>query len=222
MKDFEQRFIELSLHAGALRFGEFSLKSGRNSPYFFNAGAFCSGAQLAQLAACYADKLIDSGVEFDGLFGPAYKGIPLVAATAMALAERHGRDTPYTFNRKEAKAHGEGGMLVGAPLSGNIVIVDDVITAGTAVRETLGLLRALPGVAVSAVLVGLDRQERSPGEAGKQRSAVQALALEEQVIVHNIVGFEHLLDFLSKQHASDSASPKIIEAMKKYRKEYGA
>ncbi|NNC55036.1 MAG: orotate phosphoribosyltransferase [Pseudomonadales bacterium] len=217
MRDFEQEFIELSTRAGALRFGEFELKSGRVSPYFFNAGEFCTGAQLATLGACYANKIVAAGLQFDGLFGPAYKGIPLVAATAIALSAQHGMDVPYTFNRKEAKTHGEGGTLVGSSLQGRILILDDVITAGTAIRESLALL-AHSGAEVCGVLVGLDRQERS--EAGP--SAVQALARDAGIAVHSIVGFEHLLDYLSNGGSQLDESPRLLKMMHDYRQKYGA
>ncbi|MBT8140537.1 MAG: orotate phosphoribosyltransferase [Gammaproteobacteria bacterium] len=218
MQDFEKAFIELSTRAGALRFGEFKLKSGRVSPYFFNAGEFCTGAQLATLADCYASKIVASGIQFDGLFGPAYKGIPLVAATAVALAENHAVDVPYTYNRKEAKNHGEGGTLVGAALRGKILILDDVITAGTAIRESLELLQGSPGVEVCGVLVGLDRQERADGGL----SAVDALAREAGIPVLSIVAFEHLLDFLSKDGSQTGDSPRILKMMQEYRQKYGA
>ena len=140
MQSYQKEFIELARGHDVLRFGEFTLKSGRVSPYFFNAGLFASGAALAALGRCYADRIVDSGVEFDVLLGPAYKGIPLAAATAVALSDRHGRDVPFAYNRKEAKAHGEGGMLVGAPLAGKVLVIDDVITAGTAVREVITMI----------------------------------------------------------------------------------
>ena len=137
MQDYQKAFIELARRHDVLKFGEFTLKSGRVSPYFFNAGAFASGGALAELGRCYADRIVDSGIEFDVLLGPAYKGIPLAAATAIALSDRHGRDVPFAYNRKEAKDHGEGGVMVGAPLAGQVLVIDDVITAGTAVREVI-------------------------------------------------------------------------------------
>ena len=158
MSAYRQAFLDLSLRADALRFGEFHLKSGRTSPYFFNAGQFNTGASLAGLADCYAEALLESGVGFDMLFGPAYKGIPLATALAIALAKR-GRDVPVAFNRKEVKTHGEGGSLIGAPLTGRVLIVDDVITAGTAVRESVEIIRAAGGTPCG-VLIALDRQER--------------------------------------------------------------
>ena len=160
MQDYQQQFIQLALTHNALRFGEFTLKSGRTSPYFFNAGQFHSGGALAALGHCYAAALIASGIEFDMLFGPAYKGIPLVSSIAIALARDFGRDVPWCFNRKEAKDHGEGGSLVGAPLQGKVVIVDDVITAGTAIGEVMQLFSDYPQARASAILIGLDRQER--------------------------------------------------------------
>lgn len=168
MNASRQAFLDLSLRCKALRFGEFPLKSGRNSPYFFNAGQFNSGAALSGLADCYAQALLESGVGVDMLFGPAYKGIPLATALAVALARR-GRDLPVAFNRKEAKTHGEGGSLIGAPLAGRVLIVDDVITAGTAVRESVQIIQAA-GARPCGVLIALDRQERG---AEGQRSAAQ-------------------------------------------------
>ncbi|NNL57388.1 MAG: orotate phosphoribosyltransferase, partial [Pseudomonadales bacterium] len=218
MQDFQNRFIELCLTANALRFGEFTLKSGRSSPYFFNAGEFNRGSHLATLGECYAAKIVDSGIAFDSLFGPAYKGIPLVAVTAAALASQHGIDVPYTFNRKEAKAHGEGGNLVGAELRGRILIVDDVITAGTAVREVIKMLGGHSGVSTAGVLVGLDRQERSQGEL----SAVEALQTEFTIAVESIIGVEHLLEYLSKDTANLANSPKLIARMQEYRQKYGS
>ena len=140
MHDYQSEFIELARQHDVLKFGEFKLKSGRISPYFFNAGAFCTGGALAQLGRCYAERIVQSGVQFDVLLGPAYKGIPLGTTTAVALADHHGRDVPFAYNRKEAKNHGEGGVLVGAPLAGRVLVIDDVITAGTAVREVIGMI----------------------------------------------------------------------------------
>src|SRR5262249_38310691 len=168
MQDYSLQFIHLALSRDALRFGSFKLKSGRESPYFFNAGLFSDGAASATLGRCYAAAILRSGVEFDMLFGPAYKGIPLVTSLAVALAEHHGRNVPYAFNRKEAKDHGEGGSIVGTPLRGRVMIVDDVITAGTAVRESLQIIRDA-GAQPVAVALALDRQERGQGEL----SAVQ-------------------------------------------------
>ena len=200
MSDHRSRFLQLALHSQALRFGEFTLKSGRLSPYFFNAGRFDSGARLAELAACYADAVEASGVQFDLLFGPAYKGIPLATALACEFSRR-GRDLPVAFNRKEAKAHGEGGMLIGAPLEERrVLVVDDVITAGTAIREALGLIQA-GGGSVTGIVVALDRQEVlgeiSLGEAGTtdRRSAAQAVAAETGVPVIAVANLHDLLAF---------------------------
>ncbi len=192
MSDHRTRFLQLALDADALRFGEFTLKSGRVSPYFFNAGRFDGGAALAALAACYADAIDASGVEFDLLFGPAYKGIPLATALACEYARR-GRDLPLAFNRKEAKAHGEGGSLIGAPLAGRrVLVVDDVITAGTAIREALGII-AGAGASVAGIVVALDRQEVA-GEADR-RSAAQAVSAEAGVPVLAVAGLADLLAF---------------------------
>jgi orotate phosphoribosyltransferase len=199
MSDHRSRFLQLALHSQALRFGEFTLKSGRLSPYFFNAGRFDSGAKLAELAACYADAVEASGVQFDLLFGPAYKGIPLATALACEFSRR-GRDLPVAFNRKEAKAHGEGGTLIGAPLEERrVLIVDDVITAGTAIREALGLIQA-GGGRVAGIVVALDRQE-TLGEAGlgeattDRRSAAQTVAAETGVPVIAVANLHDLLAF---------------------------
>ena len=188
------RFLHLALQAQALRFGEFTLKSGRHSPYFFNAGRFDSGALLAGLATCYADAIEEAGVEFDLLFGPAYKGIPLATAVGCEYARR-GRDLPVAFNRKEAKAHGEGGTLIGAPLDGRrVLIVDDVITAGTAIREALGLIRDGGGVP-AGIVVALDRQEILNEEDPARRSAAQSVAVETGVPVIAVANLHDLLAF---------------------------
>lgn len=197
MSDHRARFLQLALHAQALRFGEFTLKSGRLSPYFFNAGRFDSGALLADLATCYADAVEAAGVRFDLLFGPAYKGIPLATALGCEFARR-GRDLPLSFNRKEAKDHGEGGLLIGAPLDGReVLIVDDVITAGTAIREALALIRA-GGGRPAGIVVALDRQEVlvEPGQDGTPRlSAAQAVASEAGIPVIAVASLHDLLDF---------------------------
>jgi orotate phosphoribosyltransferase len=219
MSDHRSRFLHLALHSQALRFGEFSLKSGRLSPYFFNAGRFDSGAKLAELAACYADAVEASGVQFDLLFGPAYKGIPLATALACEFSRR-GRDLPVAFNRKEAKAHGEGGMLIGAPLEERrVLIVDDVITAGTAIREALGLIQAGGGVA-AGIVVALDRQEML-GEAGTivdRRSAAQAVAAETGVPVVAIANLHDLLAFAGESAELVTHRDRLLA----YRASYGS
>ena len=190
--EHHRRFLELALRVEALRFGEFTLKSGRNSPYFFNAGRFDSGAALATLAGCYADAIDAAGIGFDLLFGPAYKGIPLATALACEYARR-GRDLPVAFNRKEAKAHGEGGSLIGAPLAGRrVLVVDDVVTAGTAVREALATITAAGG-SVAALAIALDRQEAVA--EGDPRSATQALAEDAGIAVVAVAGLDDLLAF---------------------------
>ena len=163
MLEYQKAFIKLAIDQQVLTFGQFTLKSGRQSPYFFNAGRFQTGAALAQLGRCYAEAIVHSGVAIDMIFGPAYKGIPLAATTAIALSDHHKRDMPYCFNRKEAKGHGEGGILVGAPLQGRVAIIDDVITAGTAVREVMSIVNQA-GAIPATVLIGLNRQERGQGE----------------------------------------------------------
>ena len=210
MRGYKREFIELALELGVLRFGEFTLKSGRVSPYFFNAGTFNRGADLDALAGFYADAIAHSEIEFDLLFGPAYKGIPLAAITAAALYRNHGRDVPYAFNRKEAKDHGEGGNTVGATVEGRVMIVDDVITAGTAIREVMALIESL-GASTCAVTIALDRQERGQG----QSSAIQELAQQGLAVVP-IVRLDHIVEFLradGRQAQCDS-----IEA---YRRQYG-
>ncbi len=190
MQDYQSRFVEYCLARGVLKFGEFELKSGRVSPYFFNAGLFNRGADLAALAGFYADAIDAAGIEFDLLFGPAYKGIPLAAITASALYQKYGRDLPYAFNRKEVKDHGEGGATVGAEIRGRVMIIDDVITAGTAIREAIGLIEAA-GARVTAVTVAVDRQERGRG----QSSAIQELE-QEGIRVVPIVRLDHILEYL--------------------------
>jgi orotate phosphoribosyltransferase len=213
VKSHQSRFLDLALARRVLRFGEFSLKSGRVSPYFFNAGLFDSGAALAELGECYADALAESGLAFDMLFGPAYKGIPLATTLAVALARRD-RDLPVAFNRKEAKAHGEGGQLIGAPVRGRVLIVDDVITAGTAIRESIQTIRAAGGEPCG-VLIALDRQER--GQVGN-RSAAQEVTAEFGLPVHAIAGLDDLL-----AHADER--PEIAahkDALLSYRARYGS
>jgi len=213
MQAYQTEFIELARKHDVLKFGEFTLKSGRVSPYFFNAGAFCSGGALAQLGRCYARRIIEAGVEFDVLLGPAYKGIPLGTTTAVALADLHGLDIPFAYNRKEAKNHGEGGVLVGAPLAGRVLVIDDVITAGTAVREVIGMINAA-GAALAGVVVGLDRQERGAGA----QSAIQELEQAYGVPVLSIIRMEHIIDYLE---AAGEAMAPALQAMKDYRSRYG-
>jgi len=213
MQQYKQAFIELALKRGALKFGRFTLKSGRESPYFFNAGLFNTGAALAELGGCYADAIANAGLEFDVLFGPAYKGIPLATATAVALAERHGRDVPWVFNRKEAKDHGEGGQLVGAPLAGRALIVDDVITAGTAIRESIGIIAAA-GAQPCGVVLALDRQERGQGE----RSAVQEVEQDLGLPVTSIITLGDLLSDLERR---TDVAPDRLAALRDYRQRYG-
>jgi len=212
MRNYQQEFIEFAIHAGVLRFGEFTLKSGRTSPYFFNAGLFNTGGHLARLGRCYAQAIIDSGTPFDVLFGPAYKGIPLAAATGIALADHHDRDVPWCFNRKEAKDHGEGGNLVGSPLTGRVLVIDDVITAGTAIRESVGIIRAT-GATLGGVVIALDRQERGQGEC----SAIQEVETEHGIRVTSIITLELLLEYLQGRgdHAQD------VDRITAYRERYG-
>jgi orotate phosphoribosyltransferase len=216
MRDYQQDFLALALEQQALRFGEFKLKSGRMSPYFFNAGLFHSGASLARLGACYAAALRHSGLEFDMLFGPAYKGIPLVSACAIAFAQKHGRDLPWAFNRKEAKDHGEAGSIVGSPLAGRVVIVDDVITAGTAIRESVELIRAA-GANPVAVALALDRQERGQGT----RSAVQEVEAEYGLRCVSILTLNDLIEALGQRGMSGADAAQRLTALRGYRQSYG-
>ena len=212
MQAYQREFIRFAIERGVLRFGEFTLKSGRTSPYFFNAGLFDSGLALARLGRFYAAAVVNSGLSFDVLFGPAYKGIPLAATTAVALAEHHQRDLPWCFNRKEPKDHGEGGTLVGAPLSGRVLIVDDVITAGTAIREVMQIIRA-QGAQAAGVLIALNRQERGQG----QLSAIQEVEQDFGMPVVSIVSLEQVLEYL----ADDAELKQYLPAVQAYRAEYG-
>lgn len=214
--DHRARFLELALRADALRFGEFTLKSGRQSPYFFNAGRFDSGASLAGLAGCYADAIDAHGVDFDLLFGPAYKGIPLATALACEYARR-GRDLPVAFNRKEAKAHGEGGTLIGAPLQGRrVLIVDDVITAGTAIREALGIIAAAGG-SVAGIVIALDRQE-AVDPATSRRSAAQTVAADHGLPVIAVATLGDLLAFAGGKSGLADQRARLLA----YREAYGS
>ena len=217
MQPHQRRFVDLALARSALRFGRFTLKSGRESPYFFNAGLFNDGESLATLGQCYAEALSCSALPFDMLFGPAYKGIPLVASTAIALAVQQGRNAPWAFNRKEAKDHGEGGQTVGTPLSGKVVIVDDVITAGTAIRESVELIRRA-GAEPVGVLLAVDRQERGQGE----RSAVQEVEAEFGLRCVSLLTLTDLIDILADPNASRPALPaEQLAALREYRARYG-
>ena len=212
MKAFQQAFIEFAIARGVLKFGEFTLKSGRKSPYFFNAGLFNRGGDLAKLGRYYADALTDAGIDFDVLFGPAYKGIPIATTTAVALADHHDMDVPYCFNRKEAKAHGEGGNLVGSPLEGKVMLVDDVITAGTAIRESMTLIAA-NNASLAGVLIALDRQERGTGEL----SAIQEVERDYNTKVVSIVSLADVVTYLKSAGGYDEA----IRAIETYRENYG-
>ena len=212
MQAYQREFIRFAIERGVLRFGEFTLKSGRTSPYFFNAGLFNTGLALARLGRFYAEAVQASGIAFDVLFGPAYKGIPLAAATAVALAEQHGRDLPWCFNRKEAKDHGEGGTLVGAPLVGRALIVDDVITAGTAIREVMQIIQA-QGAQAAGVLIALNREERGQGEL----SAIQEVERDFGMPVVSIVSLSQVLEYL----AEDAELKRHLPAVEAYRAQYG-
>lgn len=214
MQPYQREFIEFAIEQGVLRFGEFTLKSGRVSPYFFNAGLFKSGAALARLGRCYAQAIVDSGLDFDVLFGPAYKGIPLAATTAVALADGHDRDTPFAFNRKEAKDHGEGGNIVGADLAGRILIIDDVITAGTAIGEVMRLIDGA-GAKAAGVVIALDRQERGQGE----QSAIQEVEARYGMPVVSIVTLDLVLEYL-EEHAGEELKAHAA-AIRDYRARYG-
>lgn len=213
MQDYQRSFVEFALGHDVLRFGSFTLKSGRTSPYFFNAGGFDTGARLAGLGRFYAAAIAERAPDFDVLLGPAYKGIPIAAATAVQLAEHHGRDVPWSFNRKEAKDHGEGGMIVGAPLQGRVLLVDDVITSGKAIREVVPLVEDA-GAELAGIVVAVDRQERGTGDL----SAVDEVRRDLGVPVEAIVTFDHVIEYLeeSGRHAEH------LDAARAYRDQYGA
>jgi orotate phosphoribosyltransferase len=210
MQEFQQRFLDYCIQRGVLRFGEFTLKSGRVSPYFFNAGLFNTGADLAALGDFYAEAIHHAGIDFDLLFGPAYKGIPLAAITAVSLYRQFQIDRPYAFDRKEKKDHGEGGQIVGAELKGDILIIDDVITAGTAIRQSMQLIESL-GARTRAVTIALDRQEKGQGE----QSAIEELK-QEGIEVVPIIKLEHIMSYL--EQSGDAAQLKAVAA---YRDRYG-
>ncbi|MEM5511251.1 orotate phosphoribosyltransferase [Pseudoalteromonas sp. AS71] len=212
MKDYQKEFIEFALEKRVLKFGEFTLKSGRISPYFFNAGLFNTGRDLARLGRFYAAALEDSAIEYDVLFGPAYKGIPIATTTAVALADHYNKDVPYCFNRKEKKAHGEGGTLVGSELNGKIMLVDDVITAGTAIRESMEII-AENGADLSGVLIALDRQEKGKAEL----SAIQEVERDFGTKVISIVKLADLISYLENQGTMDEH----LASVKAYRDQYG-
>lgn len=212
MQNYKQRFFELAMARGNLKFGQFTLKSGRVSPYFFNAGGFDDGQSLELLSACYAQAILDSNLSFDMLFGPAYKGIPLAAGIAVMLNAGHQRNVPFAYNRKEAKDHGEGGTLVGAELEGNVLITDDVISAGTSVRESIEWIQQA-GATACGVAIALDRQERGLGE----KSAAQEVESEFGVPVIAIAGLDDLIEYLESQSVANID----IDAIRSYRNEYG-
>jgi orotate phosphoribosyltransferase len=212
MKDYQREFIEFAIERDVLRFGEFTLKSGRLSPYYFNFGLFNTGSALARLGQYFAQALVDSGIECDVILGPAYKGIPLATTMAVALSEHHGIDMPYAFNRKEAKAHGEGGSIVGAELKGRVAIVDDVITAGTAIREVMAIIEAHKAIP-AATLIAIDRMEKGQGEL----SAIQEVERDYNMKVVSIISFDNVLEYLQK---SDNKQQQVA-AMLKYREDYG-
>ena len=212
MKEYQKQFIEFALAKQVLKFGEFTLKSGRTSPYFFNAGLFNTGQDLAKLGRFYAAALEDAGIGYDLLFGPAYKGIPIATTTAVALADHYNKDVPYCFNRKEKKDHGEGGNLVGSDLKGKVMLVDDVITAGTAIRESMEIIAA-NGADLSGVLIALDRQEKGKAEL----SAIQEVERDFNTQVVSIVKLADLITYLEQQGNMDEH----LQAVKAYRDQYG-
>lgn len=212
MINYKTQFIDNAIASGALKFGQFRLKSGRVSPHFFNAGEFYRGKALAALGQCYAAAIVESGIEFDVLFGPAYKGITLAAATSVALAEQHDLDVPYCFNRKEAKSHGEGGTIVGAPLEGRVLIIDDVITAGTAIREVMAMVDAADAQP-AGVVIGLDRKERG----NTDKSAIQEVEQQFGIPVVSIIDIDDILAYLGGKPDMKS----LVEQIKEYRQEYG-
>ena len=211
MEQYQKDFVDFTLETGALKFGEFTLKSGRISPYFFNAGLFNTGSHLSQLGKFYAQAIEASNLKFDVLFGPAYKGIPLATATAIALNDNFNRNVPYSFNRKEAKDHGEGGSIVGHPLEGDILIIDDVITAGTAIREAQDIINA-NGANTKGVIVALDRQEKGKGEL----SAIQEVEQIFGIRVLSIINLSHIIDYLKASKNED-----VVSRIESYRSQYG-
>ncbi len=213
IRSYQKEFLDFAIGAGALRFGDFTLKSGRRSPYFFNTGLFNTGGRLAQLGRFYAHAIVDSGLEFDMLYGPAYKGIPLVAATAIALADQHGRDVPYAFNRKEAKDHAEGGIIVGSALNGRVLVVDDVISAGLSIGESADIIKRA-GASMAGVVIALNRQERGTGNV----SAVAEVEARYDIRVASIVTLETLITYLSGNHETLPH----LQAVRAYRDSYGA
>ncbi len=214
MQDYQTAFLDFVVEHEILKFGEFTLKSGRVSPYFFNAGLFNTGTKLAFLSQCYAAAIVDAGADFDVLFGPAYKGIPLAATTALALSTKHGVDKPYCFNRKEAKDHGEGGSIVGAVLSGKVLVVDDVITAGTAIREAVEIIQQ-NGAGLASMAVAMDRQERGTGET----SAIQEIEQNHQISVISIITLQNIVDYLKR--VNNDALQSHLAAVENYRTVYG-
>jgi len=214
MQEFQENFLNFVIENEILRFGDFTLKSGRTSPYFFNSGLFNTGEKLSFLASCYADAIVGAGVNYDVLFGPAYKGIPLATATAMALANEHKVNKPYCFNRKERKAHGEGGAIVGAELSGDVLIVDDVITAGTAVREAAEIINS-NGARLNGIAVAMDRQEKGIGSL----SAIQEIEKLYQIKVVSIISLKDIVAYLSASKNEQLQS--YLDAVVSYREKYG-
>jgi orotate phosphoribosyltransferase len=214
MQGYQKQFIEFVIDNDILRFGDFTLKSGRQSPYFFNAGLFNTGAKLAFLARCYAAAIREAGLDFDVMFGPAYKGIPLAAVTSATLAVEHDFDRPYCFNRKEAKDHGEGGVIVGAPLKGQVLLIDDVITAGTAVGEAVEIING-EGAGLAGIVVAMDRQEKGQGE----HSTIQEISSLYNVPVVCIISLQDIIDYLDV--SDDSRYIEHLEAIDRYREQYG-
>lgn len=218
MRAYKEQFLDLAIELGVLRFGEFELKSGRISPYFFNAGLFNTGCAAARLGRCYSAAVVDLDIEFDMLFGPAYKGIPLVVLTASSLAEHRDYDCPFAFNRKETKDHGEGGSTIGAPLSGRILIIDDVITAGTAIKEAIGTIDAA-GAKVAGILVALDREEFGSAE---RISAVQQLQRDLGVPIRSIITLSDIVEHLEDNLETNGEYTAYLPAIRAYRNRYGA
>ena len=214
LKQYQSDFLKLTMDLGVLKLGgEYTLKSGRISPYFFNAGLFNTGLSLMALGEAFAAAITDSGIEFDMLFGPAYKGIPLVSAVAIAFASKHGRNVPYAFDRKEAKDHGEGGLIVGSPLRGKVLLIDDVITAGTAIRGSVSLLEKYPECQLAGVAVAMDRQEKAPGS---DLSAIQSVEKDFGLRVVSIIGLSSILELAKLKFPKETCA-----ALEKYRSEYG-